>query len=126
MRMVPGGIISTVAGNGTYGYSGDNGLATSAQISYTDGVAVESTGNLYMADTGNYRIRKVSGGVITTVAGYGPAHHPSDDATATPAPISFPLGLSCVSHGIFFISAIATTLITDGLRVVITPNLGIR
>jgi DNA-binding beta-propeller fold protein YncE len=60
-----------VAGIGTFGFSGDNGPANSAQLNGPGGVAVDSTGNLYIADTLNNRIRKVSGGVITTVAGGG-------------------------------------------------------
>ena len=71
IRKVSNGVITTVAGNGTPGFSGDNGPATSAQLNYPDGVAVDSAGNLYIADTGNNRIRKVSNGVITTVAGNG-------------------------------------------------------
>ncbi len=64
------GIITTVAGNGTYGYSGDNGPATSAQLSFPEGVAVDTAGNLYIADSSNGHIRKVtaSTGTITTVA----------------------------------------------------------
>jgi DNA-binding beta-propeller fold protein YncE len=60
-------VIATVAGGGAS--LGDNGPATSAQLLYPDGVAVDSAGNLYIADTGNSRIRKVSNGAITTVAG---------------------------------------------------------
>ena len=63
------GELTLVAGNGTYGFSGDNGPATSAQLDYPAGVAVDSFGNIYIADAGNGRIREVSGGVITTVAG---------------------------------------------------------
>ena len=66
------GILSLVAGNWTYGFSSDNGPATSAQLDFVVGVAVDSAGNLYIADNGN-RIRKVSGGVIMTVAGNGVA-----------------------------------------------------
>jgi len=64
-------VITTVAGNGTEGFSGDNGPATSAQLNNPGGVAVDSAGNLYIADSGNVRVRKVSNGVITTVAGGG-------------------------------------------------------
>jgi DNA-binding beta-propeller fold protein YncE len=60
--------INTFAGNGTQGYSGDNGPATSAQLDFPYGVAVDAAGNLYIADTDNSVIRKVSNGVITTVA----------------------------------------------------------
>ena len=67
------GIITTVAGNNTAGYTGDNGPATSAQLDSPSGVAVDSAGNLYIADSGNCVIRKVTAatGVITTYAGNG-------------------------------------------------------
>jgi hypothetical protein len=71
IRMVtPGGIISTVAGNGTPGFSGDDGAATSAQLNAPSSVVVdEYPGNLYISDTGNNRIRKVTpGGIISTFA----------------------------------------------------------
>ncbi len=66
-----GGVITTVAGTGTAGSAGDGGQATSAQLNYPSGVAVDAQGNLYIVDYINQRIRKVSGGVITTVAGTG-------------------------------------------------------
>ena len=65
------GVLTLVAGNGTYGFSGDNGPASSAQLAYPADVAVDSSGNLYIADAGSGRIREVSNGVITTVAGDG-------------------------------------------------------
>ena len=71
-----------VAGNGMVGFSGDNGPAASAQLTHPNGVAVDSAGNLYFADTFNARIRKVSNGVITTVAGNGTA----DSAATTGRP----------------------------------------
>ena len=69
VRKVSNGVITTVAGNGAWGFSGDNGPATSAQLAGPPGVAVDAAGNLYIADSDNYRVRKVAGGVITTVAG---------------------------------------------------------
>ena len=69
IRKVSGGVITTVAGGGSE--FGDKSPATSARLSFPRGVAVDPAGNLYIADTGTSRIRKVSGGVITTVAGGG-------------------------------------------------------
>ncbi len=85
------GIISTAAGNATAGYSGDNGPATGAQLQGPSGIAVDSAGNLYIADYANNRIRMVSGtGTITTVAGTGSAGFTSDGVLATSAGISYP------------------------------------
>lgn len=69
VRMIANGVVTTVAGTGIRGFSGDNGPATSAQLATPLAVAVDPAGNLYIADINNYRIRKVTGGVITTVAG---------------------------------------------------------
>ena len=89
IRKVSNGVISTVAGNGVCcGFSGDNGPATSAQLSDPTGVAVDSAGNLYIADMVNNRIRKVSNGVITTVAGGGTQGLGGDGGPATSAQLS--------------------------------------
>jgi uncharacterized protein (TIGR03437 family) len=71
IRMVSNGVITTVAGNGTPGFSGDNGPAANAKLNSPRGIAVDSAGNLFFADTGNYRVRRISGGIITTIAGDG-------------------------------------------------------
>jgi Dockerin type I domain/NHL repeat len=66
------GIITTIAGNGTAGYAGDNGQATAAELNHPSGAAYDSAGNLYIADFSNLRVRKVAiDGTITTVAGNG-------------------------------------------------------
>jgi uncharacterized protein (TIGR03437 family) len=76
-KITPGGAISVIAGNGTGGFSGDGGPATSAQLFQARAVAVDSAGNVYIADSGNLRVRKVApSGIITTVAG-GPNTSPS-------------------------------------------------
>jgi uncharacterized protein (TIGR03437 family) len=87
------GTITTAAGNGTQGFSGDNGSATGAQLSGVAGIAVDSSGNLFIADAGNNRIRKVSSGTITTVAGNG-----------TVAELNHPLGVAVDSSGNVFIA----------------------
>ena len=87
--MTAGGTITTVAGNGKVGFSGDGGQATSAQLSYPYGVAVDGQGNLYIADSANGRIRKVAtGGTITTVAGNGTLGFSGDGGAATSAQLS--------------------------------------
>jgi hypothetical protein len=71
VRKFANGALTDVAGTGGRGFSGDNGLATSAEFDSPNGVAVDRSGNLYITDMDNYRVRKVSKGVITTVAGNG-------------------------------------------------------
>jgi PKD repeat protein/biopolymer transport protein ExbD len=104
VRKVSGGIISTVAGTGTAGYSGDGGQATSAQINSPYGVAVDAQGNLYIADFGNQRIRKVSGGIISTVAGTGTAGATGDGGQATSAQLKNPIGVSVDAQGNLYIA----------------------
>ncbi len=70
-EVTPGGIISTVAGNAYYGFSGDGGPATGASLSNPAGVAVDDEGDLFIADQGNNVVREVASGMITTVAGNG-------------------------------------------------------
>ncbi len=104
IRKVSGGEITTVAGNGTAGYNGDNIPATSAELNQPVGVAVDASGNLYIADSYNNRIRKVSGGTITTVAGTGTALYNGDNILATLANIAWPAGITFDSTGNLFIA----------------------
>src|SRR5438876_141690 len=84
--------ISAFAGTGTPGYGGDNALATFASLDYPNGVAVDGAGNLYIADWGNNRIRKVDSytGDITTYAGNGTAGYSGDGFAAASARLSSP------------------------------------
>jgi sugar lactone lactonase YvrE len=100
-QVTPAGIISTVAGNGTAGFSGDGALAINAQLNFPQGVGVDSTGNLYIADSSNFRIRKVSAGVITTVAG-GSGGYFGDGGPAVGAGIGAPAGVFVNPNGSFF------------------------
>ena len=94
------GIITTFAGNGTNGYSGDGGAATNAKIVSPFGVAVDANGNLLIADRSNYRIRKVdTNGIITTVAGNGSAGSSGDGGAATNAKLNSPSGAAVDSSG---------------------------
>ncbi len=117
------GIISTIAGSGVYGYSGDNVDATSASLTFPTGVAVDvsgrvililllsfhydifiplsNIGNVYIADTNNCRIRKmtVSTGVISTIAGTGSGGYSSDGGDATSATLNYPYGVAVDSSG---------------------------
>jgi sugar lactone lactonase YvrE len=87
------GIIITVAGS-TPGFSGDTGPATSAQLNLPTALALDAAGNLYIADTGNHRIRKLTTTVITTIAGTGAQGFSGDNGPATSAAIDSPTGLA--------------------------------
>jgi sugar lactone lactonase YvrE len=99
------GFITTVAGNGTAGYNGDNILATSAGMR-PFGVALDDAGNLFIADSYNYRIRRVDAvtGFITTVAGNGTAAYSGDDGPATMASLNVPQKVTVDSAGNLFIA----------------------
>jgi sugar lactone lactonase YvrE len=118
-KVTPDGIIHTVAGNGTVGYSGDGGPATSAQMYSPFGVAVDSADNLYIADQSNHRIRKVTpDGIINTFAGNGSYGYSGDGGPATSAELSSIMDVAVDSAGNLFIA--------DGnnncIRKVGTPN----
>jgi sugar lactone lactonase YvrE len=104
-RVGTDGTITTVAGSGTAGYAGDGGPATHAQLANPAGVAVASTGTLYIADFGNQRVRRVStDGTITTVAGTGTAGYSGDDGPATHAHLASPAGVAVASTGTLYIA----------------------
>jgi RHS repeat-associated protein len=102
------GIITTIAGNGTAGFSGDGGPATSAKLDLPSAIALDSAGNLYIADTQNDRIRKVtlSTGIITTVAGSGngSVFFSGDGGAATSASLYYPQGVALDAAGNIYIS----------------------
>ena len=95
------GIISTIAGTGTNSYSGDNGAATSAGLNYPRGVGLDTAGNVYIADSYNNRIRKVtiSTGIITLIAGTGTTSYSGDNGPATSATLKNPRGVAVDSAG---------------------------
>ncbi|MEV0259521.1 RICIN domain-containing protein [Streptomyces sp. NPDC050732] len=94
-KVTTDGKISTVAGTGTAGSSGDDGPATSAQLNKPLAVLVDSAGDLYIADHKNHRVRKItSDGKISTVAGTGTAGASGDDGPATSAQLNYPFGLA--------------------------------
>lgn len=94
--------ISTIAGTGTGTYTGDNGQATSATIKEPHGLAIDSSGNVYIGDGGNYRVRKytASTGIITNFAGTGVSTFNGDGGVASSARISYPHQLALDSSGI--------------------------
>ncbi len=108
IRRVDGltGIITTVAGTGERGYNGDNQPATLAQINSPYHIALDGLGNLFIADDGNHRVRKVSvyTGVITTVAGTGNPGYNGDEQPATQAELQNPRGVLIDSAGNLYIA----------------------
>lgn len=104
IRKVAGGIISTFAGTGVAGYSGDSGPATSAQLNGPDGLAFDAAGNLYIADANNSVIRKVAlDGTITTVAGNGAPGFSGDGGLATNASLNYALSVALDTAGNLYI-----------------------
>lgn len=100
------GVIATVAGDGTAGYSGDGGPATAAELSYPDAVAVDSAGDLFICDEHNNVIREVvaATGDIKTVAGDGTAGYSGDGGLATAAELNTPTGVALDSSGDLYIA----------------------
>ena len=103
-RIGPDGIITTVAGNGTAGFSGDDGPATQAMLSQPFAVAVASDGSVFIADTDNHRIRRVGpDGIITTVAGNGTSGFSGDGGPALQATLG-PFGVAVGPDGSIYIA----------------------
>jgi sugar lactone lactonase YvrE len=104
-KVTPAGIISTVAGTGTAGNTGDGGQATSARLRTPYDMAFGPDGSMYIADRANHKIRRVApNGVITTFAGSGTAGYNGDDITATSARLSSPYGVDVDSDGNVYIA----------------------
>jgi DNA-binding beta-propeller fold protein YncE len=95
------GIITTVAGNGTTGFSGDGSSAIAASLSYPQRLALDGQGNLFIVDRDNQRIQRVDAatGIITTVAGDGSIGSTGDGAPATSASFNFPVDIALDSQG---------------------------
>ena len=125
VRKISKGVITTVAGNGTPGYSGDNGPATSAQLRAVYSVAVDSAGNLYIADTDNNAIRKVSNGVITTVVGTGgKSGYTGDNGPAASARLYGPTSVAVDSAGNLYIADLFNNAVRKVSNGVITTIAG--
>ena len=130
IRKVSGGNISTISGTGVAGFSGDGAAAAAAMLSYPTAVAVDSNGNVYIADTNNHRIREIAGTTIDTVAGNGSQTYTGDGGLATAAGLDSPNGVAVDAvfniyigdtHNqrvrmVTFITGIITTLAGNGVK----------
>lgn len=123
IRLVtPDGVIRSVAGDGTAGFSGDGGPALSAQLNAPAGVAVDDAGNLFISDSANHRIRRITpDGVISTVAGTGTSGFSGDDGPATAAQVNRPWGITLDAAGSLWIADSANHRVRQ-----VTPNGVIR
>jgi len=103
-KVTPAGVITTVAGTGRAGFSGDGGPATAARMQFPQGIAVDAAGNLYIADEENHRIRTVTpAGIISTVVGNGQAGSPADGQRGTATSLDYPQALAVAPDGTLFI-----------------------
>ena len=122
VRMVAAsnGFVSTIAGTGVAGFSGDGATATAAQLRYPYGVAVDNAGSVYIADYINARIRKVSAGIISTVAGNGTWGSAGDGAAATLANLNGPNGVAVDGAGNIFIADLGNNRIREVTMATVT------
>lgn len=97
------GVINTIAGTGTAGYSGDGGAATSAELNTPVRLALDNSGNLYISDYANQRVRKITGTTISTFAGNGTAGYTGNGSAATAAELDYPMGISFDASGNLYI-----------------------
>jgi hypothetical protein len=123
-------LIHTVAGNGTQAYAGDNGPATSASLNNPRDVAFDQSGNLYIADGGNQRVRKVdASGTITTVAGNGTAGYSGDGGSATSATLRYPESVVVDTTGNLYIADSNNNVIrkvdTGGIITTVPATVGV-
>jgi uncharacterized protein (TIGR03437 family) len=124
------GSIITIAGNGTRGFSGDGGPATNAALIEPYGVTADSAGNVYFADQGNHRVRKINAqGLISTVAGNGVGAASGDGGAATSASLNFPSGVAVdASNNLYIADSLNERIrkvVTDGTITTIAGN-GVR
>ena len=104
IREITNGVITTIAGTGLAGFSGDGAAATAAQLARPTAIAIDANGILYIADSDNHRIRRITSGTITTVAGNGEQLFSGDGGPATAAGLDTPSGVSISTSAVLYIS----------------------
>jgi DNA-binding CsgD family transcriptional regulator len=108
----PAGAVMTVAGTGNAGDSGDSGPAASAELNAPQGIALDSTGDLLIADTGNHRVRRVDrSGTITTYAGTGQPGSAGDGGPAAQARLDQPVGVAVGPAGAVYVSDLTSNVV---------------
>ena len=110
-KVATSGVITTLAGNGTPGSGGDSGPAASATLNSPQGIAVDASGNVYVADTVNAKVRKISNGTITTVAGNGTPGYAGDGGAAASAQLNTPVGLAIDKAGNLYIADLGNNVV---------------
>lgn len=104
-KIGPSGVITTIAGTGQDGGTGDGGPATEATLSWLLDVAADAGGNVYIADNGNHRVWRIDAdGIITTLAGTGESGDSGDGGSATEAQLNFPRGVAVDANGIVYVA----------------------
>ncbi len=118
-------IINTYAGDHSAGYAGDSGAPASAELDLPLGLTFDSSGNMYIADSLNQRIRKISGGVITTVAGDGTEGYAGDGAVATSAELDGPAAVAVDSNGNIYIADTSNHVVREVVTGTAATNAGV-
>ena len=122
-KVTPAGVISTFAGSGIAGFSGDGGQAKNAMLSYPNAILFNSTGNMLITDQGNNRIRQIdSSGIITTIAGTGTAGYSGDGGPALAAELNQPWGMTLDAAGDLYFSDILNEVVRKIGFVVVAKN----
>lgn len=129
-KVSPAGVITTVAGTGERGFGGDGGKAIEAQLSTPAAIAIDAAGNLYVADFGNHRIRKVSpDGIISSIAGNGTADYNGDGLPALECQIGEPCGVAVDAEGFVYIGDqinLRVRVVTPGGRMYTVAGTGVQ
>jgi sugar lactone lactonase YvrE len=103
-KVTPDGVIHTIAGNGSVGYSGDGGPATLASLNYPGGIEMDSYGNIYIGDAYNNRVRCISGGTIFTIGGTGAVGYTGDGGPATAATFNKPSDIAVDNYNNIYVN----------------------